>query len=318
LLKQSLDVGGGKRPAGIVRFNEGAQSLYLLIVGPAMRRRRRSLRPKYCRQSPSHRLMVKRAGRGGGERGRGGRAPAAPPSPELHPKTPPGEPAEPAVQAEAAASDTSTLTLEKRNRPHGQTAEVVSEESPPPQSVEPQPARRPPSASSRARIPRSSCGRRTTLSVHFRLAGACRNGRAGRCRDQRRTWHEVAERFELDPDGKVGKRLAGEASWSGETVPWPLDDGRERLATDLSAIAVLDRERRFTGFRGFGTIHADRRSAGTTIIEFEAQAEAAPALEPSATPPAEPASASRPKCQPQPKCNGLPPRPSQRPRARLR
>jgi hypothetical protein len=35
LLKQSLDVGGRTRPAGIVGFTEGRQSLFLLIVGPA-------------------------------------------------------------------------------------------------------------------------------------------------------------------------------------------------------------------------------------------------------------------------------------------
>ena len=35
LLKQPLEVDGKTRPAGIVRFTDGAQSLFLLIVGPA-------------------------------------------------------------------------------------------------------------------------------------------------------------------------------------------------------------------------------------------------------------------------------------------
>src|SRR5207248_1686264 len=41
-------------------------------------------------------------------------------------------------------------------------------------------------------------------------------------------------------------------TWSGLSVSWPLHDGKDRLAVELSGLPVFDRERIFRGYRGFG------------------------------------------------------------------
>ena len=100
-----------------------------------------------------------------------------------------------------------------------------------------------------------------------------------------RTWREIAERFQLDPDGRVAARFAGERTWNGETVDWPVGDDSERIAIELSAIPVFDEGHRFAGFRGFGTIRPDRRSAGVAVVPFAAGDDAAAAPEPPARSP---------------------------------
>ena len=42
-----------------------------------------------------------------------------------------------------------------------------------------------------------------------------------------RPWREIAEAFELDPEGRVTQAVATRDTWSGITVNWPVDgDGR--------------------------------------------------------------------------------------------
>ena len=100
-----------------------------------------------------------------------------------------------------------------------------------------------------------------------------------------RSWREIAERFQLDPDGRVAARFAGERTWNGETVDWPVGDDSERIAIEFSAIPVFDEGHRFAGFRGFGAIRPDRRSAGVAVIPFAAGDDAAAAPEPPARSP---------------------------------
>ncbi len=66
-----------------------------------------------------------------------------------------------------------------------------------------------------------------------------------------RLWSEIADRFELDPDGRVLKALATHDTWSGITVNWPVDGGT-RLPVELSGLPVFDQARNFAGYRGFG------------------------------------------------------------------
>ena len=66
-----------------------------------------------------------------------------------------------------------------------------------------------------------------------------------------RLWSEIADTFELDPEGRVVKAIATRNTWSGITLNWPVDDGW-RLPVELSGLPIYDRNRNFAGFRGFG------------------------------------------------------------------
>ncbi|MBR0968318.1 PAS domain S-box protein [Bradyrhizobium diazoefficiens] len=66
-----------------------------------------------------------------------------------------------------------------------------------------------------------------------------------------RPWHEIAEEFSLDPEGRVAQALASQDTWAGITVNWPADGG-EHLPVELAGLPVYDRNRNFAGFRGFG------------------------------------------------------------------
>src|SRR5262249_21681953 len=61
---------------------------------------------------------------------------------------------------------------------------------------------------------------------------------------------------DLDPDGQIARALATHDTWSGLTVAWPVNDGDERVAVELSGLPVFDRERSFRGYRGFGVCRA--------------------------------------------------------------
>ena len=67
-----------------------------------------------------------------------------------------------------------------------------------------------------------------------------------------RLWREIAADLKLDPDGQIARAVATRETWSGITVPWPVDDGGERLPVELSGLPVFDRDRLFRGYRGFG------------------------------------------------------------------
>ena len=66
-----------------------------------------------------------------------------------------------------------------------------------------------------------------------------------------RFWHEIADAFALDPDGRVFKAIASHNTWSGITVNWPVDGGGQ-LPVELSGLPVYDRTQNFAGYRGFG------------------------------------------------------------------
>lgn len=66
-----------------------------------------------------------------------------------------------------------------------------------------------------------------------------------------RRWHEIAEAFGLDPEGRVAQALASHDTWAGITVNWPADGG-EHLPVELAGLPIYDSERNFAGFKGFG------------------------------------------------------------------
>lgn len=66
-----------------------------------------------------------------------------------------------------------------------------------------------------------------------------------------RLWSEIAELFNLDPEGRVSRAVATRDTWSGVTLKWPVDGG-ERLPVELSGLPIYDGMRNFIGYRGFG------------------------------------------------------------------
>jgi PAS domain S-box-containing protein len=66
-----------------------------------------------------------------------------------------------------------------------------------------------------------------------------------------RLWSDIAERFALDPEGRVMKAFATRETWSGITLNWPVDGGG-RLRIELSGLPIFDSAHNFAGYRGFG------------------------------------------------------------------
>lgn len=74
------------------------------------------------------------------------------------------------------------------------------------------------------------------------------------------SWEEVAERLELDGDGRVAAALRRRDTWSGRTVDWPVSGAALRVPVDMAALPAFDRQRVFEGFRGFGVCRTGEAS----------------------------------------------------------
>jgi PAS domain S-box-containing protein len=66
-----------------------------------------------------------------------------------------------------------------------------------------------------------------------------------------RKWSDISAEYALDPDHRFAQALATQQTWSGVTMLWPADNGA-RLAVELSALPLQNRDRSFAGYRGFG------------------------------------------------------------------
>lgn len=66
-----------------------------------------------------------------------------------------------------------------------------------------------------------------------------------------RKWSDISAEYSLDPDHRFAQALATRQTWSGVTLLWPADND-SRLAVELSALPLQDRNRGFAGYRGFG------------------------------------------------------------------
>ena len=67
-----------------------------------------------------------------------------------------------------------------------------------------------------------------------------------------KSWNDIAATLQIDPDGQVARAVATRDTWSGINVQWPVDDSAQRLKIELSGLPIYDRQRVFTGYRGFG------------------------------------------------------------------
>lgn len=83
---------------------------------------------------------------------------------------------------------------------------------------------------------------------------------------------DVAARFDLDPDGKIGDLLSRRDTWSGKTILWPVEGTSLVVPVDLAALPTYSRNREFDGFRGFGIVRIadaveDAHARGLTLGE---------------------------------------------------
>jgi PAS domain S-box-containing protein len=67
-----------------------------------------------------------------------------------------------------------------------------------------------------------------------------------------RVWPEIRGALTLDPENRVARAVATRDTWSAITLAWPIDGTHDRIAVELSGLPVFNRERRFSGYRGFG------------------------------------------------------------------
>ena len=67
-----------------------------------------------------------------------------------------------------------------------------------------------------------------------------------------RPWSEVAKSLNIDPKEQITSAMTTRETFSGVSVDWPLDGLDQSLTVEMSGLPMFDREREFTGFRGFG------------------------------------------------------------------
>ncbi|MBZ7920499.1 PAS domain S-box protein [Ensifer adhaerens] len=65
---------------------------------------------------------------------------------------------------------------------------------------------------------------------------------------------DVAARYDLDRDHKIGTLLQRRDTWSGKTIFWPVEGTSLKVPVDLAALPTYSRSREFDGFRGFGIV----------------------------------------------------------------
>jgi PAS domain S-box-containing protein len=89
------------------------------------------------------------------------------------------------------------------------------------------------------------------------------------------TWTEIAQTLKLDPQGQIAAAMAARQTFSGIVLHWPLDDSDDQMVVEMSGLPVFDREREFTGFRGFG-ICRDRKAGERAQDRADKASESAP------------------------------------------
>lgn len=103
-----------------------------------------------------------------------------------------------------------------------------------------------------------------------------------------RSLAQIVATHGVDPEGALAAAFARRATWSGVPTLWPVEGEPFSAPVDFFGAPVLDRARRFKGYRGFGVIRAERLPREVSPCSPAApQAPAAPesiAPEPAAAP----------------------------------
>ena len=92
-----------------------------------------------------------------------------------------------------------------------------------------------------------------------------------------RHFRDVAKVFGFDRDNQISDLLQRRDTWSGKTVPWPVQGTSLSVPVDLAALPIYNREREFEGFRGFGIVriadaHEDPEAIGLSLADAAARA----------------------------------------------
>jgi len=74
-----------------------------------------------------------------------------------------------------------------------------------------------------------------------------------------RSVQDASQALALHP--AFGRAVASRRAWSGVEVDWPLEGDSGRVPTTLGARPMMDSDRRFLGYQGYGVLHIDRVSA---------------------------------------------------------
>lgn len=72
---------------------------------------------------------------------------------------------------------------------------------------------------------------------------------------EERAFDDVMLELGLDPDKRLSSLMKRRETWSGRTVSWPIAGTDTAIPTDLAALPLFDRDRRFLGYRGYGVAH---------------------------------------------------------------
>jgi PAS domain S-box-containing protein len=89
------------------------------------------------------------------------------------------------------------------------------------------------------------------------------------------SFRDAAKRLGIDAGGEIAGLLERRDTWSGRSVLWPVAGTDLRIPVDLAALPAYDRNRQFTGFRGFGVARAadaviDPQATGLALLKSTA------------------------------------------------
>lgn len=92
----------------------------------------------------------------------------------------------------------------------------------------------------------------TFVSPEFQVLVGLRGAFEGR------SWQDIAGDYQLDPDKLVQAAISSKDMWGGHRVVWELPKRKARAEIELSAMPVFDDERKFQGYRGFGSCRLEQ------------------------------------------------------------
>ena len=84
-------------------------------------------------------------------------------------------------------------------------------------------------------------------------------------------WPDICAALAIDPLGSVADAIATRDTWSGIVLSWPTHAG-DHLTVELAGLPIFDRQREFTGYRGFGVCRDIARLARLTQYSRTAEA----------------------------------------------
>jgi signal transduction histidine kinase len=86
-------------------------------------------------------------------------------------------------------------------------------------------------------------------------------------------WPDICAALAIDPLGSVADAIATRDTWSSIVLSWPTNAG-DHLTVELAGLPIFDRQREFTGYRGFGVCRDTAHLA--RLAQHSRSAEASP------------------------------------------